>query len=231
MKIQSIKTRIYRENEALDLFILEHISHLSEGSILVITSKIVALSEGRTADIRDKERLAKSESDWYKYSKYGLITFKDGMLMPSAGIDESNAQGRIILLPKDSYKIAKVLRKKLMKKHGLVKFGVLVTDSRSLPLRSGSVGLSVGYAGFEGVKNYKGKKDIFGRVLKVSKINIADSLASASVLLMGEGNEQCPLAIIEQAPIMFKNKVDSQELIVSPENDLYSEVFKKIRLK
>jgi len=106
---------------------------------------------------------------------------------------------------------------------------VLITDSRIFPLRAGIVGVSLGYAGFPGIRNYIGKKDIFGRILKMSRTDVADSLATAAVLCMGEGKEQQPLALITNAPILFTNKINKKELYIDPREDLYQPFFEKIK--
>lgn len=232
MQIKAIKTRIFRENQDLIAFILKHVKKIPDNSILVITSKIVALSEGRTAEYKNqsqKIKLIKQESDFAIKTKHTWLTVKDGMVMASAGIDESNANGKIILLPKDSFRSAEMLRKKLIQKFHLKNLGVLVTDSRLMPLRSGAVGVATGYAGFQGLKNYIGKKDIFGRVLKMSKTDVADSLATAAVLCMGEGSERQPLALITDTPVIFKSKINKKELLIDPREDLYQPLFEKIK--
>jgi len=183
MQIKPIKTRVFCENEELLPFLLKYLKKVPDGSILAITSKIVSLSEGRTVsptDVKTRERLIKSESEFAIKTKLVWLTIKDGMVMASAGIDESNAKGKLILLPKDSFQTAKRIRKELMKKFKLKRLGVLITDSRVFPLRAGIVGVALGYAGFEGVRNYIGKKDIFGRVLKMSQTDVADSLATSA---------------------------------------------------
>jgi coenzyme F420-0:L-glutamate ligase len=231
MQVKAIKTRIFRENEDLIKFILKYVKKIPDSSILVITSKIVALSEGRTAEyINEKEKikLIKKESSFALKTKYTWLTIKDGIVMASAGIDESNANGKLILLPKDSFKSAEIIRRELKKKFKVRKLGVLVTDSRIFPLRSGVVGVALGYAGFEGVRNYIGKKDIFGRVLKMSRTDVADSLATSAVLCMGEGKEQQPLALLENAPVLFTEKVNKRELKINPKEDLYLPLFGSI---
>ncbi len=233
MIVQPIKTRIFKQGENLFDFIRAHVKRLPEKSVLVITSKIVALSEGRVRVIksrRDKDRIIKSESDWALKTKYTWLTIKDGAVMSSAGVDESNAQGKLILLPKNSYAAAAKIRGQIKKFYHLKNFGVLITDSRLFPLRAGIIGLAVGYAGFKGLKDYRGLPDIFGRKLKLSKSDVADSLATTAVLLMGESNERRPLAIIKNAPVEFTNqKTSTRELIINPKDDLYQPLFEKIR--
>ncbi|MEK7539189.1 MAG: coenzyme F420-0:L-glutamate ligase [Patescibacteria group bacterium] len=241
MRIKAIKTGIFRENEDLLSFILKHIKKLPEKSVLVITSKIVSLSEGRTSEykknaktrerINQKIKLLKKESDFALKTKIVWMTIKDGMMLASAGIDESNANGKLILLPKNSWKRAEILRKKLMHNYRLKNLGIIITDSRLMPLRAGALGIALGYAGFRGIKNYIGQKDIFGKVLRMSKTNIADSLATSAVLCMGEGQERQPLALIREAPIVFTNKIKRNELIIDPKKDIYAPLFANLKRK
>lgn len=100
-----------------------------------------------------------------------------------------------------------------------------------MPLRLGAVGVALGYAGFAGIRNYVGTKDIFGRVLKISKTDIADSLATSAVLCMGEGKERQPLAVITGAPIVFTNKVKRNELVINPNKDIYAPFFANLKIK
>ena len=193
MIIRPIKTRIFKEDDDLASFVCTYIKRMPERSVIVVTSKIVALSEGRTApggNARAKEKLIRAESEFAMPTKYVWLTIKDGMVMASAGIDESNANGKLILLPKDSFKTASFLRKKLREHYGVKHLGILITDSRTIPLRAGITGVALGYAGFRGLKDYCGRPDIFGRKFKFSRVNVADSLATAAVFVMGEGREQ-----------------------------------------
>lgn len=234
MQIKAIKTRVFKENEDLFLFILKYVKKLPEKSVLVITSKIVSLAEGRTAPYKNKRqkiKLIKSESDLAIKTKFAWLTVKDGMVMATAGIDESNGNGKLVLLPKNSFNSAEIIRKKLKKIFKLKKLGVLITDSRIFPLRAGIVGVSLGYAGFKGIRDYRGRKDIFGRILKMSRTDVADSLATSAVLCMGEGKEQQPLALIKSASVEFTEKINKKELLISPKEDLYLPLFGSILKK
>jgi len=233
MQVKPIKTRIFKEQENLARFIREHIPALKDGSVLVVTSKIVALYEGRTAQpANEKEHvsLIKSESESATQTKFVWLTLKDGMMMANAGIDESNANGKLILLPKDSFKAASALRKTLIKEYGLTKLGIVITDSRVLPMRAGTLGIALGYAGFSGLTDYRSKKDLFGRPFVFAKANIADGLAAAAVLAMGEGDECIPLAVIEGAPVVFRDTVKKDELLIPLEDDIYLPFFSRFRL-
>jgi coenzyme F420-0:L-glutamate ligase len=234
MHVHALHTRLFIEGENLEKFIIEHVPTLKDKDILVVTSKIVALAENRTViatDQKSKESLIIKESEWAMPTKYIWISIKDGMIMAAAGIDESNAAGKLILLPKDSFAAAARLRTALRKHYRIKKLGVILTDSRVLPLRAGVVGVAVGYAGFRGVKDYRGTADLFGRKMRMTKVDIADSLATAAVLLMGEGKERRPLAIVSDAAVEFCERVSRHELAIAPEDDLYAPLFKHLRIK
>ena len=231
MKIQAIRTRLFQEGEKIEDFILESIPHIKSGTILAVTSKIVALAERRTAEPREKEKIILKESEWAMQTKHAWLTIKDGMFITAAGIDESNARSKLILLPKDSFRAAARLRKVLLRHYKIKRLGALITDSRVLPLRAGVVGVALGYAGFGGVKDYRGTFDLFGRKLKMTKVNIADSLATSAVLLMGEGRERRPLAIIEKAPVGFRDRINRRELIIPVADDLYAPLAGKLNLR
>ncbi len=235
MNIQAIKTRVFRENEDLLAFIHHYVPTLSESSVLVITSKIVTLAEGRTVPFIDAddpafETLIRQESDWAMRTKYVWLTLKDGTVMASAGIDRSNAAGKLVLLPRDSFASARRICTTLKQQYKLKKLGVLITDSRVLPLRAGVVGVATGYAGFRGIRDYRGQQDIFGRRLHFSRTDVADSLASAAVVVMGEGKEQQPLAHITDAPVIFTDRSSPRtELRIDPADDMYQPFFERIR--
>lgn len=231
MMIKPIKTRVFREGDDLLAFITDYFKKISEKSVIVVTSKIVALAENRTAvaeNVQTKEKLIRAESELAIPTKHVWLTVKDGMIMASAGIDESNANGKLILLPKDSFKTARFLRNELRKHYRVKHLGVLITDSRTIPLRAGVTGVALGYAGFRGVKDYRGTPDIFGRKFKFSRTNVADSLATAAVFVMGEGNEQQPLAIITKTPVAFSDRLYRRELTLALQDDMYRPIFSKL---
>ena len=229
MHVRPVKTRMFKEGEGLAAFILRHVPKVKEDSILAVTSKIVALAEGRVADIKDKDRVIKGESTWVVKTKYVWLTEKDGMILANAGVDESNADGKLILLPADSFKTADVLRRQLRKHYKVKKLGIIITDSRIMPLRAGVVGVALGYAGFRGARDYRGKKDLHGRKLKFSQTDIADSLATAAVLVMGEGSERRPLAVITEAPVEWTDRVNKRELLIPLKGDMYAPLLNKKR--
>jgi F420-0:gamma-glutamyl ligase len=229
MNVVPIRTRIFKEGEDLIRFVKQHVRALPSGSVLAVTSKIVALSERRTGRLADKVRLIKQESDWAMRTKYVWLTVRKGLVMASAGIDESNADGKLILLPRDSFKAAARLRRELQAHYRIKKLGVVITDSRIFPLRNGVVGVAVGYAGFKGIKDYTGTPDLFGRKFHFSKVDAADGLATAAVVAMGEGRECQPLAIIKDAPVAFTDRVTRRELEINIADDLYRPLFSRVK--
>ena len=198
----------------------------------MVTSKIVAIAEGRVADGKDKEKLIRQESTHALKTKRVWLTIKDGMLIANAGIDDSNGNGKLVLLPKDSFKSANKIRSSLLQNYKIRKLGVIISDSVVMPLRAGVVGIALGYAGFKGVRDYRGKKDLFGRKFKFSQTNVADSLATAAALVMGEGAECKPLAVISDAPVIFSITTDKKEIQIPTKDDMYKpllSVLKKYR--
>ena len=231
MLVKPFKTKLFKENENLLAFLDRYLPKIKEKDVIVVTSKIVALSEGRFCIVKnkkEKDAVIKKESEWGIKTKYVYLTIKDGDVLANAGVDESNANGKLILLPQDSYISAEVIRDYLRKKYRLKKLGVIITDSRLLPLRAGVIGISLGYAGFKGIKDYIGKPDLFGRPFEFSKTDIADSLATAAVLVMGEGTEKQPLCVISDAPIEFTDKINRTELKIDIKEDVYKPLFEKI---
>lgn len=229
MNIRAVRTRIFKEGEDLVAFVKENIRTVPSGAVLVVTSKIAGLSERRTAPLADKMRLIKKESDWAMRTKYVWLTIRKGLVMASAGIDESNANGKLILLPRDAFAVAARLRHELLRHYRIKKLGVIVSDSRIFPLRNGVVGVAIGYAGFKGIKDYTGTPDLFGRRFHFSKVDVADSIATAAVLAMGEGREQRPLAVVTGAPVTFTSRIHKHELLIDIKEDLYRPLFDHIK--
>jgi coenzyme F420-0:L-glutamate ligase len=194
---------------AIETVLDKSLSSLAENTVLAVTSKIVAICEGRTipiANIDNKRSLIIQEADHYlpEFIEEFDFTFtiSHRTLIPSSGIDESNGNGHYILWPKDPFASANRIRQYLIQRFSLNNVGVIITDSTARPLHYGTEGVTIGYSGFAPANDYRGTKDLFGRKMKVSVSNVADALASAAVLVMGEGTEQTPLAIIEDLPFV-----------------------------
>lgn len=219
MIIKAIRTRKFLPpKDDLWEFLSENIKTLKEDSVVAVTSKVVSIGEGRCIPLekyKTKDELAIKEADKYlprDLAPHGLVmhTIKNNMMIASAGIDESNALDHYILWPKDPYLSAEKIWKFLKNKFKLKNLGVIITDSRLVPLRRGVVGIAISFFGFKPLKDYRGKRDIFGREFKMETSNLPDSLATAAILEMGEGNEQSPIAIITELPYLeFTNHLPS----------------------
>ena len=214
MKVIGIKTRNFIPPKDSVEELLSFIKLLKNNSVVAITSKVISISEGRCIPIDKitKDEIAIAEADKYisrELSPNGWVlhTIKNNMLIASAGVDESNGANYFILWPKNPNQSAKIIWEILTKKFKLKNLGVIITDSRLVPLRRGVVGIAIGFFGFKPLKDYRGREDLFGRKLKMETSNMPDSLATAAVLEMGEGSEGKPIAIISDIPnIEFINK-------------------------
>lgn len=235
MLVQGVKTRIFLppKDDLWDL--LGAISSLKENSVVAVTSKVVAIGEGRCISVGtiDKDKLIAKEADKYLPrelvpNKWAIYTIKNNLLVASAGIDESNGDGYYILWPKDPEFFAKKIWAYLRKKFHLKNLGIIITDSKVEPLRRGVVGLAIAYFGFKPLKDYRGTKDIFGRDFIMETSDIPDSLATAAILEMGEGAECQPIAVITDIPDVefiqgkFNPKNPDLSFEISEKDDLYS---------
>jgi len=148
-----------------------------------------------------------------------LLSITSGHLLPNAGVDGSNApDGYVTLLPCDANEWAHDLRKKIHADTGL-SIAVLVIDSRTHPMRYGCGGVAIACSGIPAVIDERGRKDLFGRELKVTRRAVADNIASAAELIMGESDEQIPAVLVRGLEIEF-GEYEGIELI-SPDECLF----------
>ena len=241
MIVKAIKTRpLLPPKDDLLSVIKESISELREKAIIVVTSKVVSIWQGKCVKISkeiNKDELIKKEADFYinrikAGPEYVMLTIKNNILIPTSGIDESNANGYYILWPEKPFLASKEIYDFIKKEYKLKDFGVIISDSHTMPLRIGIMGIGIAYYGFYPLRDYRGKKDIFGRELKMSQTNIVDSLAAAAVYEMGEGAEQTPIAVIEDAGgIKFEEKDFSRSdpLKINIDQDIYSPLLKSVK--
>jgi F420-0:gamma-glutamyl ligase len=209
IKTDAIRTGDCTVEELLD----RYIQALGDFSIVVVTSKIVSLCQRRVAkreEHRNKESLVEKHADYYlpkRANKYNYqLTVTNSTLIASAGIDESNGDGHFVLWPKNPQQSANKIREHLRKKWRLEHVGVIITDSASRPLRRGTVGIALAHSGFLGVHDYRNTSDVFNKKLTASSANIAEGLAAAAVVTMGEGDESTPIATIEDVPFVTFQK-------------------------
>jgi coenzyme F420-0:L-glutamate ligase len=216
---------------------------LRDGDVLVISSKFVAMSEGRVVEldkVRPSERagclaeeyrmdprlceLVLRESDEVIGGIPGfLLATKDGLLTPNAGIDKSNVKhGAVILYPRRPEASARRIREALRFARG-VSIGVVICDSRLSPTRRGTTGIAVAASGVEAVLDMRGRVDLFGNVLKVTAQGVADDLSSAAEVLMGESDEATPIVLVRGlAKMLLKNtEYDGRRFAISTDECVY----------
>lgn len=199
---------------------------LQAGDVLAISSKYAAISEGRVIRLDDlvvgeeaaalAERyhmnahiaqLVVQEADHVFGGIQGfLLTAKDGIISPNAGIDRSNIpNGYAVLFPKDPYKTAAQLHQTVQEIAG-VPIGLILTDSWLMPGRAGTTGVALATAGFKPVQDERGKPDLFGNPMQVTQRSIADTICAAAQLVMGERDESTPFVIVRNAPITLTDE-------------------------
>lgn len=237
MNIKPIFTHRITCGESLTEVVDRHLSDFPEKGILAITSKMISLCQGRVISkkVISKETLIAQEADAIlktDNNPYGLyLTLKNNLLIPSAGIDESNGDDVYILYPENIQQTAQQLWEHIRKKYQRQQIGILITDSHTTPLRRGVTGIALGWCGFKPLYSYVGEPDLYGHPLRVTQINLVDALATSAVLVMGEGREQTPMAMIEAAPkITFQDHPLQQEdtVTVNMSEDLYGPLFANV---
>ncbi len=234
MQYIPIKTRVLQPPQD-DIFSVldESLTVLQEGDILLVTSKIVAIHQGRCLPVGsvDKRALIEQEADYFIEGHAGFnlspLTIKHNALFYAAGIDESNANGHYILLPERPFEIAEAIWKHVREKQNILNFGVIITDSHSQPLRVGAIGVSIGWWGIAPTESHKGKLDLFGRPLHFSVTNIVDCIAAGSGAVSGETNESTPLIVVRDVPNLIYTKVDTRhEVFKATRDDIYYPLLK-----
>lgn len=216
-----------------------------QGDVLVVTHKIISKAEGRIVDLstvdpsKAAEELAEEtgkppslcevvlgESRRIVRQREGLIIAEHrlGMVMANAGVDRSNVAGRgdgehVLLLPNDPDASAAGLAAALSTRFR-VQLAVVVSDSVGRAWRKGVVGLAVGAANLPALLDLRGRHDLDGRPLKVTEVGLADEIASAALLLMGEADEARPAVLISGLHLEDAPRPASA-LIRAPSEDLF----------
>jgi coenzyme F420-0:L-glutamate ligase / coenzyme F420-1:gamma-L-glutamate ligase len=194
---------------------------LQDGDVLAVSSKYTAISEGRVISLQSitptTEALALAsryhmnpviaqlvlqEADHIFGGIPGfLLTAKEGIISPNAGIDRSNIpHGYAVLFPAEPYRSAAELRGRIAAEMG-ADVGVILTDSWLMPGRLGTSGVALATAGFKPVQDERGKADLFGNPMQVTQRGIADSLCICAQMVMGERDEATPFAIIRNSGV------------------------------
>lgn len=213
---------------------------LENEDIVVITEKIVSKAEGRLVALstvkpsRNAQRLAAQTGkdprlvelilkESHKVIRPGnnflIVETCHGLVCANAGIDQSNVPaGYAKLLPLDPDKSAEYIRKSLEKATGK-KLGVIIADSFGRPFRRGSVGVAIGASGVTALWDRRGEKDMYGKKLNVTRVAIADCIASAAALLLGDAGEETPVVVIKGLHVLGEGR--AEDLLRTREEDIF----------
>jgi len=193
----------------------------SAGDVLVVAQKIVSKAEDRFVDlatVRPSERASRIAAEIGKDSRLveviiaesvrivrqrpGLLITEHrlGYVMANAGVDLSNVappdgRERALLLPRDPDRSAEALRDRLSARFGCA-LGVIINDSFGRPWRRGTVGVALGAAGLPALVDLRGRPDLFGRAMQTSHVGLADEIAAAASLVMGQAAEGLPAVLV-----------------------------------
>jgi len=192
-------------------------AQLREHDIFVISSTVVSKSEGRiisleivnpteraklismknNVDPRFVQAVLDESMEILLDFPFLLVRIKNGSICVNAGIDHSNVEGcdNILLLPEDPDKSALDLKRSLFNYTGK-NVSVIITDTNGRAFRTGQTGAAIGCAGIKPTRDWRGTKDLFGKVLEVKNEGIADEIAGFANIMMGEGNGGMPMVII-----------------------------------
>lgn len=240
MELFAVRMPIVNVGDDLAMLILECLSsqslRLRNNDVLAITSKILSYSEGRVAESgkvkasKEAIQLAKKYSLAPEFAElilreadriYGgvekaVLTLKNGFMTPNAGIDNKNTPDDYAALwPSDPEKSVKKIRDDIKMATGK-SVAVLIVDSGLVPLRKGTNGLALAVAGFKPVRDNIGRRDLFGKRIMITRQAVADDVASAAHLLMGEATEQIPVVLIRDAPVEFDDDVHGASDMMMP---------------
>ena len=251
MRLCPVRTRAVKPGDNLVEVILDSLRkqklELENDDVLALTSKIVSYSQGRVVKLGEVKPSEKAKKMAKKYSLepefaellldqaekvYGgvekaVLTLRDKILTANAGIDKKNAPiGSVVLWPENLVGWLKDFRDEVSRKAGR-RFAVMVVDSGLIPLRIGTVGLALAVAGFNPIREWRGKKDLYGRPIMITRHAVADDLASAAHLLMGEAAERTPVVLIKDAPVDFDDNVHgSAEMMMPFKECIFMNTFK-----
>ena len=151
-----------------------------------------------------------------------IVVHRLGLVLANAGIDRSNVDGsdeHVLLLPRDPDRTCAELRQKIGAATG-VDVGVMIIDSIGRAWRNGTIGTAIGVAGLPGLLDLRGTPDLFGRALETTEVGLADELAAAASLVMGQAREARPVVLVRGAGYGRRDGV-ARELIRPREKDLF----------
>jgi coenzyme F420-0:L-glutamate ligase/coenzyme F420-1:gamma-L-glutamate ligase len=217
---------------------------LQDGDVLVVTSKVVSKAEGRWVDLdaitpddearqvatrcgKDPREVAAILSESARISRLrgGVLIAEHrlGFVCANAGVDHSNARPGAqwrLLLPQDPDHTARRLRQRF-NDHFQAKVAVVISDSHGRPFRLGTVGVAIGAAGLPALWDLRGQPDLFGTALRITEVGLADELAAAAGLVMGQGAQAVPVVIGRGLAYPVDEHARAADLNRPPELDLY----------
>ena len=216
---------------------------IQNGDILVVTHVIVSRAEGKVVNLDEVvpsefaktiaepcekdpaliEVILRESKSIRRMGDGKLITeTKQGFVCANSGIDKSNVPGErnVALLPEDSDSSAEKIRREIKRLTGC-DVAVIVSDTHGRPLREGEINIAIGVAGIKPLRDRRGEKDLFGYVLRVKQTAIADELASAAELVIGQADEGVPAAIVRGYDYLKSESARATELIRPKEKDLF----------
>ena len=221
---------------------------LKDGDVVVVSQKIVSKAQGLLVDLssinpsanaksiakRTKkdprliELIMKDSKKILRADKQALVVaLRNGFVCLNAGVDKSNVNGRRVYarLPIDLDGSANHLRIELERMTGK-KLAVIIGDTYSRPFRVGQVEFAIGIAGFDPIVDYRGSKDLFGYELKFKYVALADEVAAAAELVMGQGTEGVPAVIVRGLTRMERdeNVGLSEKLLLGKKLDLFRKI-------
>ncbi len=161
------------------------------------SEKAISLAETLNKDPKKIQVILDQSREIIKSERGILITEnKSGTICANAGIDESNAgKGNVVFVPENPDLVANQIYD-WVKSNFNLDIPVIISDSVGRALRRHAVNIAIGVYGLNPVKNYVGTNDLFGYELKISQIAVADEIASAAQLMMGEADEGTPIIIV-----------------------------------
>jgi F420-0:gamma-glutamyl ligase len=244
MQVTALTTPLVKPGENLQQFLVKNITKLPEKSFVVITSKIISFAQNRLVPIdknkpEQKHELARQEADLYlepNQSKYDLmLTIKHSILAVNAGIDQSNSDGNFVLWPLNLQATINELWQFLRQQFKVKQLGVIVTDSKTMPLRWGVTGTAIASCGFAVLINKIGQEDLFGKKLEMTQVNVAEAVGIAAAFEMGEGAERRPLAVVTEVdqPVVWQDRPPTEKelaaLVIDPADDVYAPALMQVQ--
>jgi coenzyme F420-0:L-glutamate ligase/coenzyme F420-1:gamma-L-glutamate ligase len=245
MEIYAIETGLIEPGDDLLGAILDAMGRmgleLRDGDVLAVATKAASAAMGAIVDLGDirpserarelaemaslepefAELVLREADEVYGGVRGALLTLKSGMMVVNAGVDHKNVgMGRAALWPRDPQAVADGIRRDAFERTGR-RIGVILVDSRIAPLRRGTIGLAVAASGFDPVEDCRGRPDIYGRPLRITWMALADDLACAAHLAMGETDRLTPAALIRGAPIRLSESADAESIKIRPEDCVF----------